>query len=161
MGLILWLSPFQAFPVSLILKLQMPHKNHHHRVLSRIFYNHCCATYRCNTWYAPPGKFRFKFLRNSLQQPCFCTWKDNSLTRGLGSNVQIQYCKILKMSPRAYIFQKLFLRGLSTEGNLRFKFDSASLIVGGKFTVFALFSLYLRTIFQVQAPSRLIFGGAI
>ena len=84
-----------------------------------------------------------------------------TLTRGLGSNVQIQYCKILKMSPGANIFQKLFLRGLSMEGNLCFKIDSASLIVGGKCTVFALFSLYLRTIFQVQTPSRLIFGGAI
>ena len=43
------------------------------------------------------------------------------------------------------------------EGNLRFKIDRASLIVGSKFTVFA---LYLRTIFQVQAPGGLILGGA-
>ena len=47
------------------------------------------------------------------------------------------------------------------EGNLCFKINSASLIVGGKCTVFALFSLCLRTIFEVQAPGRLIFGGAI
>ena len=47
---------------------------------------------------------------------------------------------------------------LSTEGNLRFKIDWASLIVGSKFTVFA---LSLRVIFQVQAPGGLIFGGAI
>ena len=33
----------------------------------------------------------------------------------------------------------LFWRGLSTEGNLCFKIDLASLIVGRKFTVFALF----------------------
>ena len=32
-------------------------------------------------------------------------------------------------------------RGLSTEGNLRFKIDCASLIVGSKFTVFAGFVL--------------------
>ena len=32
------------------------------------------------------------------------------------------------------------------EGNLRFKIDGASLIVGRKFTVFALFTLYLRAI---------------
>ena len=39
-------------------------------------------------------------------------------------------------------------RGLSTEGNLRFKLDWASLIVGSKFTVFAhCFTLYLRVIF--------------
>ena len=52
-----------------------------------------------------------------------------TLTRDLGSNVQIQYCKILKISPGAYIFQKLFLRGLSMEGKLCFKIDSASLIM--------------------------------
>ena len=43
-------------------------------------------------------------------------------------------------------------RGLSTEGNSRFKIDWAGLIVGSKFTVFA---WYLRAITQVQAP-----GGA-
>ena len=42
------------------------------------------------------------------------------------------------------------------EGNLRFKIDWASFIVGRKFTVFA---LYLRAIFQVQAPGGLIYGG--
>ena len=43
------------------------------------------------------------------------------------------------------------------EGNLRFKIDWASLIVGRKFTVFALF----EGNFQVQVPGGLIFGGAI
>ena len=52
-------------------------------------------------------------------------------------------------------------RGLSTEGNLRFKIDWASLIVESKFTVYAFFTLYLRAVFQVQAPEGLIFGGAI
>ena len=42
-----------------------------------------------------------------------------------------------------------------------FKIDWASLIVGSKFTVSALSYLYLRAIFQVQAPGGLIFGGAI
>ena len=53
---------------------------------------------------------------------------------------------------------------------MRFKIDWACLIVGSKFTVFALFTLYLRAIFQVQAPrgayilrglflEGLIFGG--
>ena len=41
-------------------------------------------------------------------------------------------------------------RDLSTEGNLRFKIDWASLIVGSKFTVFALFY-----------PGGLIFGRVI
>ena len=38
------------------------------------------------------------------------------------------------------------------EGNLRFKINWASLIVGGKFTVFALFYFVLEGNFQVQAP---------
>ena len=73
------------------------------------------------------------------------------------------YRKFPKISPGAYIFQRPFLRGLSTEGNLRFKIDWASLIAGSKFIVFALlcFTLYMRAIFQVQAPGGLIFGGAI
>ena len=48
------------------------------------------------------------------------------------------------------------------EGNLRFKINWAILIVGTKFTVFFVcFTLYLRAIFQVQAPRGLIFEGAI
>ena len=38
------------------------------------------------------------------------------------------------------------------EGNLCFKIDWASLIVGSKFTVLLCFTLSLRAIFQVQAP---------
>ena len=43
------------------------------------------------------------------------------------------------------------------EGNLRFKIDWASLIVGSKFTVFALFYFVFEGNFQVQAPGG---GGA-
>ena len=43
-------------------------------------------------------------------------------------------------------------------GKFAFQIDSASRIVGSKFTVFA---LYLRAIFQVQASCVLTFGGAI
>ena len=54
-------------------------------------------------------------------------------------------------------------RCLSTDGNFRFKIDWASLIVGGKFTVFALF--YFVNVFEGnfkgQAPGGLIFGGGI
>ena len=39
----------------------------------------------------------------------------------------LYYRKIPKRSPVAYIFQRPFLRGLCTEGNLRFKIDWASL----------------------------------
>ena len=72
----------------------------------------------------------------------------------------LDYRKIPKISPGVYFLKALFegpifggayiRRGSSTEGNLRFKIDWASLIVRSKFTVFALF--YLRAIFQVQAP---------
>ena len=57
----------------------------------------------------------------------------------VGCRLKFNYRKIPKISPEAYIFQRPFLRALSTEGNLRFKIDWARLIVGSKFTVFALF----------------------
>ena len=69
----------------------------------------------------------------------------------------IKYRKIPKISPGAYIFQRPFLRGLSTEGNLRFKIDWASLIVGSKFTVL----LCIWGQFSKYNPWGLIFGGAI
>ena len=47
------------------------------------------------------------------------------------------------------------------EGNLRFKIEWASVIVGRKFTVFALFYFVFEGNYQVQAPGALIFGGAI
>ena len=47
------------------------------------------------------------------------------------------YRKIPKVSPGTYIFERPFLRGLSMEGNLRFKIDSGSPLVGTKSTVFA------------------------
>ena len=52
-------------------------------------------------------------------------------------------------------------RGLSTEGNLRFKIDWASLIVGSKFTVFALFYFVFEGNFPSTSPRGLIFGRAI
>ena len=57
--------------------------------------------------------------------------------------------KIPKISPGAYI-----RRGLSTEGNLRFKIDLASPIVG-------IFYFVFEGNFQVQVLGGLIFGGAI
>ena len=47
------------------------------------------------------------------------------------------------------------------EGNLRFKINWASLIVGMKFTIFALFYFVFEGNFNVQAPEGLIFGGTI
>ena len=53
------------------------------------------------------------------------------------------------------------MEGLITEGNLRFKIDWASLIVGRKFTVFALFYFVFEGNFPSTSPWGLIFGGAI
>ena len=82
--------------------------------------------------------------------------------------VDSYYRKIPKLSPEGYIFQRPFLRrlflegflfggvfirrGLSAEGNLRFKIDWASLIVGRKFTVFAFIYFVPEGNFKVQAP---------
>ena len=43
-------------------------------------------------------------------------------------------------------------RGLSTEGNLHFKIDWASLIVGSKFTVFSLFYFVFEGNFPSTSP---------
>ena len=82
----------------------------------------------------------------------------------------VKFQKII--SPGAYIFQRSFLRGsfleglifggayirrdLSTEGKLHFTIDWASLIVGSKLTIFALFYFVFEAIFQVQAHRELI-----
>ena len=81
---------------------------------------------------------------------------------GVGGFYDI-YCKIPKISPGAYIFQRPMLRGLVLEGLIfggaylwreicRFKIDWASLIVGRKFTVFALIYYAFEGNFQVQGP---------
>ena len=43
-------------------------------------------------------------------------------------------------------------RGLSTEGNLRFKLDRASLIVGSKFTIFSFFYFVFEGNFPSTSP---------
>ena len=67
----------------------------------------------------------------------------------------INYREIPKISPGAYIFQRLIFggayirRGLFTEGNLRLKIDWAGVIVGRKFIVFALFYFVFESNFQI------------
>ena len=51
------------------------------------------------------------------------------------------------------------MRGLSTERNLHFKIDWASLIVGSKFTGFFCCTLCLREIFKVKPPLEGRFNG--
>ena len=45
------------------------------------------------------------------------------------------------------------------EGNLRFKFDWASLIIGRKFNVLLCFTLYLRAISQYKSQGGLYLKG--
>ena len=69
----------------------------------------------------------------------------------------LTYRKIPKINTGAYIFQRPFLRGLSTEGNLRFKLDKASLLVGSKLTIFSLFYV----VFEGNFPSTSPWGAYI
>ena len=62
------------------------------------------------------------------------------------------YRKIPKINPGAYIFQRPFWRGLSTEGNLCFEIDWTSLIAGSKFTVFTLFYFVFEGNFPSTGP---------
>ena len=81
----------------------------------------------------------------------------------------LEYRKIPKISPGVYFLKALFeglifggayiRRGLSTEGNLRFKIDWASLIVRSKFTVFALFYFVFEGNFPSTSPSEGGGGG--
>ena len=104
-------------------------------------------------------------MDNCLENPLVPSLKVISLTSELLchsiSNTNEKYCKIPKISPGAYIFQRSFLRGLCTEGNLCLKIDWASLIPGRKFTVFICVTLYLRAISKYKPPGGPIFGGAI
>ena len=80
-----------------------------------------------------------------------------------------KYRKIPKIiKPRGLYFSKALFeglifggayirRGLSTQGNLRFKLDWASLVVESKFTVFALFYL----VFEGNFPSTIPRGANI
>ena len=74
-----------------------------------------------------------------------------------------RYRKNSENKPRGLYFSKALFgglifggayirRGLSTEGNLRFKIDWASLIVGRKFTVFALFYFVFQGNFPSTSP---------
>ena len=68
---------------------------------------------------------------------------------------QIVYRKIPKVSPRAYIFQRPFLRGLYSEGLIYGgKFAFLNLMVGSKFTVFALFYFVFEVNFPSTSPRR-------
>ena len=98
----------------------------------------------------------------SIKRPPYIKWTVIKVSK---------YCKIPKISPRAYIFQRPFLRGLFLEG-LVFrgaylqreicvsKSIGLALLLEVNLPFLLCFTLYLRAIFQVQAPGGLIFGGA-
>ena len=72
-------------------------------------------------------------------------------------SVLLKYRKIPKISPGAYIFQRLFLRGLYSEGLIyggKFAFQNrlGKSIVGRKFTVFALFYFVFEGNFPSTSP---------
>ena len=98
----------------------------------------------------------FKWLRRKCNDIC----KRLDILETV-SQPLLTYRKIPKINSGAYIFQRPFLRGLSTEGNLRFKIDCPSLIFGSKFVVFALFYFVFAGNFPSTSPGGLIFGGAI
>ena len=68
----------------------------------------------------------------------------------------LDYCKIPKISPGAYIFQRPFLRGLFLEGLIyggKFAFQNwVSLIVESEFTIFALFYFIFESKFPSTSP---------
>ena len=78
----------------------------------------------------------------------------------------MKYRKIPKISAGAYIFQRPFLRGLFLEGLIygrKFAFQNrwASLIVGRKFSFFALSYFVFEGNFQVQVPGGLYLEGRL
>ena len=89
-------------------------------------------------------KAKFNFIINFLLS--LVTYRKNSENKPRG----IYFSKALF---QGLIFGGAYIRrGLSTEGNLRFKIDWASLIVGSKFTVFALFYFVLKGNFPSTSP---------
>ena len=91
---------------------------------------------------ACPGRTAVRFPGNSSHVLC-----------GAGGSWGLYFSKALF---EGLIFEGAYnRRGLSTEGNLRFKIYWASLIVGSKFTVFALFSF----VFEGNSPRTSFPGG--
>ena len=87
--------------------------------------------------------------QNEMQT--WCQQRTKSLKR-CPPQLLLLYRKIPKKGPGACIFQGPLLRGLSTKGYLRFKIDWASLIVGSKFTVLALFYFVFEGNFPRTSP---------
>ena len=92
-------------------------------------------------------------------------WRCDYLFMRLSTDRWESTVKFRKWAPGLIFFKDpfwgaYFLRGLSTDGNLRFKINWASLIVGSKFTFFALFYFVFEGNFPSTSPQGL-FGGLV
>ena len=104
-----------------------------------------------------------RILQNSLTAFLSNSLKPHVMQRKIHKHNTLGYRKIPKTSPQGLYFSKALFeglifegtcirRGLSTEANLRVKIDSASLIVGSKFTIFALFYFVFEGNFPSTSP---------
>ena len=103
---------------------------------------------------------KFAVLQTGLSEILKYIGKEKNIRHGIHPLISYPgfstYRKIPKISPGAYIFQRPFLRGLF----LRFKTDRARLIVGSKFTVFALFYFVFEgNFFKYKPPWGLYLEG--
>ena len=84
-----------------------------------------------------------------------------TLKLGKFTNFKALFPAVSKAFFEGLIFGGAYIRrSLSTDGNLPFKIDWASLMVGSRFTVFALFYVVFAGNFLSTSPWGLIFGGA-
>ena len=104
-----------------------------------------------------------RILQNSLTAFLSNSLKPHVMQRKIHKHNTLGYRKIPKTSPQGLYFSKALFeglifegtcirRGLSTEANLRVKIDWASLIVGSKFTIFALFYFVFEGNFLSTSP---------
>ena len=82
-----------------------------------------------------------------IQHQIILKYKNGVQSRPRFCVTDVEYCKIPKISPGAYIFQRLslsglFLEGLMCKGNLRFKIDWANLQWEGNLPFLLCFTLY-------------------
>ena len=104
------------------------------------------------------------FLKNSALKTTHNTFRDRRVH--FFRQPFSKYRKIPKISPGAYFFKGPFWGVIFVGAYLRteiclYKSIGLALQFEGNLPFLFCFTLYLRAIFQVQAPGGLIFGGAI
>ena len=116
----------------------------------------------------------FSFPRSSLKMHSSkqLPKQANDFNKSDDVTMGVTYCKIPKISPGAYIFQRPFLRGLFLEGvifggaYLRreicvSKLIGQTLYLEGNLLFLLCFTLYLRAISKYKPLGGLIFRGVI